>query len=422
MTAAHGDLEIRPATDFEPAQFIRTTEAAFGYVATEEDVAFWATGTDWDRFLVAVDAGQVVGGGGALSLELTVPGAGEEPFPSVPAAGVTAVGVLPTHRRRGLQRRLMAGLLAGARQRGEPVAVLTASESLIYRRYGYGLAASFQRVNLATPHAGFLDAVPGGGRVRLLDAGEAGKVLPGLHERCRRLRPGDVSRPPALWVRHFRDRTTDRDGGSARFDALHESTSGEPDGYVSYRFHHRASGEGLQDHRVRTVDLYGVDAPAHAALWRFLVELDLVDEVEVPNLPLDDPVRWRLADPRRLRTVALGDHLWVRLVDVEAALSARRYRQVGRLGLEISASDEDPAAGRYLLEAGPDGATCRRARKGDRVDLALELADLGAAYLGGVAFSTLSQAGRAEERAPGGLDRADALFASRPLPWCGTEF
>src|SRR5260370_23938433 len=102
MTAAHGDLEIRPATDFEPAQFIRTTEAAFGYVATDEDVAFWATGTDWDRFLVAVDAGQVVGGVGALSMELTVPGAGEEPFPSLPAAGVTAVGVLPTHRPRGL--------------------------------------------------------------------------------------------------------------------------------------------------------------------------------------------------------------------------------------------------------------------------------------------------------------------------------
>jgi predicted acetyltransferase len=422
MTAPHGDLEIRRATDFEPAQFIRTTEATFGYVATEDDVAFWSAGTEWDRFLVAVDAGQVVGGAGALSMELTLPGAGEQPCPSLPAGGVTAVGVLPTHRRRGLQRRLMGGLLAGIRERGEPVAVLTASESLIYRRYGYGLAASFQGASLATVHAGFMDSVPGGGRVRLLDADEAGKVLPGLHERCRRLRPGDVSRPAGLWERHLRDRPADRDGGSARFDVLHESASGEPDGYASYRFHHRLSGERLQDHRVRTVDVYAVDPPAHAAVWRFLLDLDLVDEVEVPNLPLDDPLRWRLADPRRLRTVALADHLWVRLVDVVAALSARRYPAEGRLVLEVLEGDGDPAAGRYVLEAGPDGAGCRRARKSDRVDLALALADLGAAYLGGVAVSTLAAAGRAEERVPGSLDRADALFASRPLPWCGTEF
>jgi predicted acetyltransferase len=220
----------------------------------------------------------------------------------------------------------------------------------------------------------------------------------------------------------LRDREDHRQGAAARFYAVHESPAGEPDGYLSYRYRHHWSGEGLQEHQVEAVDVYPLGPDVHAVLWRYLLDLDLVTEVVGRHQPVDDPLRWRLADPRRLRTAAFGDHLWVRLVDVAAALSARGYPTEGRLVLEVVAPDDPVAAGRYTLEAGAGGALCRPATRGEETELTMELPDLGAAYLGGVAVSTLAAAGRVDERRTGAVARADALFASRPLPWCGTDF
>jgi predicted acetyltransferase len=415
-------IEIRQATPDDAAQFTRAVEGAFGQPITDEDVAFWGLGTEWERFLAALEGGQIVGGAGACSMELTLPAAPGRPHPVVSAPGVTAVGVLPTHRRRGIQRSLLTRQLADFRERGECVAMLGASESVIYRRYGYGLAASFRRVAISTRHSAFLDQVTDPGRVRLLDADEAAKIVPGVHDRARRLRPGDVSRPSGWWERHFRDREDHRQGGAARFYAVHESPAGEPDGYLSYRYRHHWSGEGIQEHQVEAVDVYPLEPAVHAALWRYLLDLDLVTEVIGRSQPVDDPLRWRLADPRRLRAEGLGDHLWVRLIDVPAALSARGYSNEGRVVLEVEAPDDPVAAGRYTLESGPDGASCRPARRGEAADLAMVLPDLGAAYLGGVAVSTLAAAGRVAERTTGAVARADAMFASRPMPWCGTDF
>jgi predicted acetyltransferase len=415
-------IEIRQTTPDDAAQFTRAVEGAFGSPVTDDDVAFWSLGAEWDRFLAAVEGGQIVGGAGAYPMELTLPAAPGRPHPAVSAPGVTAVGVLPTHRRRGIQRALLTRQLADFRDRGECLAILTASESVIYRRYGYGLAASFLRQAISTRHSAFLDPVADPGRVRLLDADEAAKLIPAVHDQVRRLRPGDVSRPPGIWERHFRDREDHRQGAAARFYAVHESASGEPDGYVSYRYRHQWSAEGLQEHQVETVDVYPLEPAVHAALWRYLLDLDLVTEVIDRRQPVDDPLRWRLADPRRLRTAAFGDHLWVRLVDIPAALSARGYAADGRLVLEVAAPDDPVAAGRYTLESGAGGASCRPAKRGEAADLAMTLPDLGAAYLGGVAVSTLAAAGRVDEHTTGAVARADAMFASRPMPWCGTDF
>lgn len=419
--AGGGEIDVRTATPDDAAAFIRAVEGAFGHVATDEDVAFWTAGMQWDRFLVAVENGQVVAGSGADQMELTLPAPEGVTSPSLPTAAVTAVGVLPTHRRRGIQRRMMNRLHADARARGEAVAVLTASESLIYRRYGYGLAAGVQAAAIDPRHAAFLDPPAVGGRIRLVEQDEAQKALPALHEQCRRLRPGDLSRPADWWTRYFADRVDDRGGGSARFYAVHESGDGEPDGYLTYRFHRPADQRERPGQDVRVDDVYGRHEGVDAALWRYALDLDLVREVMFRKLPLDSALPWRLVDPRRLRTQALADHLWVCLLDVERALGERGFESAGTLAFEVVEGDAE-TEGSYRLEAGPGGATCRRTGRGGRRELRVRLADLGAAYLGGVPFRVLAAAGRVDELEPGAVARADALFRTRRLPWCGTDF
>ena len=160
--------------------------------------------------------------------------------------------------------------------------------------------------------------------------------------------------------------------------------------------------------------MYGASADVEAALWRFLCDIDLVERVECWNRPLDDPLRWRLAEPRRLRTTAISDWLWLRVLDVPGALEARGYEGEGELVLEVIDRFRPSAGGRFRLEAGPDGAACKPTD--ETADLTLGAAELGAIYLGGVAPSLLAEAGRIDEHARDALARADALFTTRKLP------
>ena len=195
--------------------------------------------------------------------------------------------------------------------------------------------------------------------------------------------------------------------------------SGQVDGAAYYRVQSRWE-DGLPAGTLLLRELIAVTPEAHAALWRYCLNVDLVQTVRATVRPVDEPLRWLLAEPRRLRTTALYDDLWVRLVDIPAALAARRYATTGRLVLDVADPFCPENAGRYELEAGPDGAACRPTTAA--ADLALDVADLGAAYLGGVRFGTLAQAGRVAELETEALARADALFTSEPAPWCATPF
>jgi predicted acetyltransferase len=413
-------LELRPIEAGEVAAFVRAVESAFGHVPSEENLAYWSELTIPDQTLAVVDGGRIVATAAWNAFELTLPAAAGLPFPVINAAGVTAVGVFPTHRRQGLLTRMMTRQLDDLRQRGELLAILTASESVIYGRYGYGLSQSFQEIAIASRRAAFQQPVAAGGRMRLADPEEAGKILPDLHDRARRLRPGEIDRIPLWWDMHFRDVEKDRDGGGPRFYAVHESSRGEPDGYTSYRYH-SAWPDGLPSSRVAVGEVIALTSDVHAALWRFLLDLDLIGSVTCQMYPMDDPLRWLLADPRQLRTTAFGDHVWVRIIDVPGALAARGYGTEGELVLDVRGPDPD-SAGRFLLATGPGGGQCRKARKSDRTDLVLGLADLGAVYLGGITPSVLARAGRVVEARPGSLTRADAAFASPVAPFCGTGF
>ncbi|HYT26449.1 MAG TPA: sterol carrier protein domain-containing protein, partial [Actinomycetota bacterium] len=221
------------------------------------------------------------------------------------------------------------------------------------------------------------------------------------------------------WQLHLPDPEWLRRGRGQRVDVVYEPGPGRVDGYATYGLRSRWT-DNIPDSIAQVMELMAVTPEAAASLWRFCLDLDLTTTVELRNRPLDEPLRWCLADPRRLRTTALSDFLWLRVLDLPAALAARGYAAEGQLVLEVSDPLLPDNDGRFRLDGGPGGGRC--ARTSFAPDVILDVAALGAAYLGGVRFSTLGRAGRVREGRPGALARADAMFASDPAPWCSTDF
>lgn len=409
-------LELRPITDDEFEALLEVLYTSFGEDPWPEAPEYERRYFEVDRGLAAFADGEMVASAGAYSFELTLPGG-----VTAPAAGVTWVGVLPTHRRRGILRSMMDRQLADIAERGEPLAVLTASEGGIYGRFGYGVAAFDVSVDLATRAVGLRPEPDAGGRMRLLRAESARTVLPGIDDATRRQRPGLIKRSDGYWTSYFTDPSDGRDGASGRYYAVHEDDGGRADGYVAYRIRAAAPGDrGLPGHTVITSEFRAEGPEIEAALCRYLLDIDLVATLTLGRRPLDDPLRFRVTDVHRYRVTSVGDGLWVRLVDIAAALAARRYGADGSIVLGVRDPFRPANDGPYRLEAGREGAGCRRAPGADP-DVSLDVDALGSAYLGGVTFTALAAAGRAagDRRA---LLAADALFTSNPLPFADLPF
>jgi predicted acetyltransferase len=362
---------------------------------------------EFDRSLAAFDGTAIVGTTGLISMTLTTPG-GKAAMP-----GVTAVGVLPSHRRRGILTALMRRQLDDIRDRGEPLAGLWASEGAIYGRFGYGLGALSARIEGDRDRARFVDRLDHPGSLELVDRDQALREIPVVYERCRPRRAGMVTISEAMWPVEFADDERWRHGASALFYVLHR-TAGGVDGYLTYR----VKGDGSADIPGNTFivrDLVAETPEAYAALWRFAFEMDLNRTVEAGGRPADEPLLLMVDEPRRVR-FGLSDGLYLRLVDVAGALEARRYRVEGSVVLDVRDAFCPWNEGRYELTGGPDGATCRPSTRDP--DLVVAVADLGAMYLGATGVGALEAAGRIFERHPGAVDRAGRMFATDRAPWC----
>ena len=417
-----GDVTIRRVRPGEEERYVRSVMIPFldPYTGEGHQAALMERllrRIEFARCWVVEDNGRFVGNSAVRSMDVTVPGPAGGPCPTVPMGGVTSVGVHPTHRRRGLLARMMGAMLDDGRDRGEPLAGLIASESVIYGRFGFGPATDLATYEIDRHRARML-IPPAPARLDLLDRDEAAKVLPDLFERQRRTRAGEVLRSDGFWEEYFVDAPRhERAAGSALFFAVGD------EGYVAYRA--QPDPAGGAEHLV-VEELRGVTAEAEAALWQFVLGVDLIGTVRVRRRPLAEPLRWRLADPRQLRIVAAEDFLHVRILDLPAAVAARTWGSEDRLVLDVAPSPApvggaDPVPGRWVLEAGPDGGECRPA--GDRAaDLALDVTALGALYLGGHPASLLAAAGRVTELTPGAAARADRLFVTWPAPLNGTGF
>jgi predicted acetyltransferase len=409
------DFEIRaiPDTDEDWSRFWPVPAAAFGETVPEGEPEDWRRNFEFDRSIAVFDGDRIVGTGGAYSMELTLPGP-----TSVRVGGLTAIAVLPTYRRRGILRAMIERHFEDVESRGEPLSVLNASESTIYGRFGYGAATFSSDLEIDTRHAALRDDVESPGEVRMVDAGEAEKVLPEVYDRARRSQPGELTRSGAVWASYFKDPPWFRQGATQHYDVVYEE-GGRVDGWVSYRIEDHWDGP-LANNTVRVRELYALTPAARAGLWRFALGLDLAGTVKALNRPVHEPLAWMLADPRRLRVAHTHDDLWVRLLDLPVALASRRYAIESRLVLQVSDRMRPANDGRFVLDAGSDGASCQPTR--DEPDIVLGVDALGAAYLGGPRFWSLAAAGRLDERTPGAAARADLMFSSTPPPWTTTSF
>lgn len=361
-----------------------------------------------ERMLAAWDGGRIVAGLGSFPFELSIPGG------YAACAGTTVVGVLPTHRRRGLLARLMRAHLDDAHARGEPLAALWASEETIYGRYGYGLASWHASLTIPAEHDAFARPLERRGEVRLVGVEEARRLVPGAYERVRRRTPGMLSRSGDWWeLRRLADLPHQR-GGSGPLQVALLELDGRVCAYALYRITN-AFRDGVSDSTLRVVEALGDGPQATAEIWRFLLDVDWMARVEA-EVAVDHPLFLLLAHPRRLGA-RIGDALWLRLVDVGAALAARAYADDTRIALEVDDAFCAWNAGTWVVE----GGRVRRSRR--RADLRLPVDALGSAYLGGAAFAQLVAAGRAEELVRGAARKADRVFRTgHPAPWCPEIF
>jgi predicted acetyltransferase len=399
-------IEIRPPAEAELRGAMTAAEIAFGSVGVEDE--------DWERERKALpaarahaafDAGKPVALAGAYKFDLTVPGG------YLPCAGVTWVGVMPTHRRRGILRDLMRQQLEDVYSWGEPIAALWASEAAIYGRFGYGQAAPNAQVK--SDSARFALRQDAAGAVQLVDADEALPLFRPVYESVLATRAGMLSRDERWWQeQRLADSESRRRGASKKFYATVEIDA-RIEGYAMYRVKEEWEDAFPTGH-VRVLEAFAASPAAEAVLWRYLHQIDLTVRVEMHHFDPGSRLPLLVRDPRALG-VRLGDGLWLRLVDLDSALKARSYRPGKSVVLEVTDELCPWNAGRYRV--GDDAG-----RTEDTADLALDTADLASVYLGAVDFHRLAAAGIVEERRDGALEDATLLFRTELPPYCPEEF
>jgi predicted acetyltransferase len=357
------------------------------------------------RTLGAFAGTTIAGTATSLASDLTVPGGAV-----LPMAAVTAVGVRTDHRRRGALTGLMHRQLAECAAAGEVFAGLHASEPTIYGRFGYGLATLARTIRVRAPRARMRPEVPTAGTVQLITVDEAMAELPEAYRRLRPERPGVIGRPPAWWVIGYERRAAD---GYFRV-AAHYDRDGVLDGFVGYRPAPFPSDDPRVGAAIAVHDFAAATQAVENDLWRFLLDIDLIEEVTVYVRPMDDPLEAMLVDLYAVRSEP-DDDLWVRIVDVPAALAARAYGPA-EVVVEVVDTVLPDNAGRYLIS--PHGTERTEAPAA----VTMNAETLAMVYFGAWRPSTLAAIGRLTAHDPAALAAADRLFATDRPAWCGSMF
>ena len=410
-------ITIRPVTVDELLPWFQQLGSTFFIWPVDPDASIkapWVT-KDLDRRIAAFDGDRIVGTYRTFATELTLPGGGH-----VPASAVSAVTTRPTHRRRGILTRFMEADITACVERGDVASVLYAAEWPIYGRFGYGPATWQARWTLRTRAAAFV--APAVGSVEIVTGAEARPIVPGVHERAARAGAGEILRPEHNWDI---DLGLVEPPGRPRWKgsvAIHRTEAGEPDGYVLYSGEERWE-EGIPDNVAKVEELVGATPEAERELWRYVASLDLVSEARINGYRPDAALRWQLVDGRAAQQLRVNDGLWLRPYDVPRLLGGRTYETEGSTVIEVEdrlGERPGPAAGRFRLEATPDGATCRPTR--DAADVRLAVAALGAASLGGTRLAEAAGSWPVAEQRPGALAELDRLLGTAAKPWCSTFF
>ncbi len=354
---------------------------------------------------------------GTEARTLTVPGPGTTTR-ELEADAVTGVTVAATHRRRGLLTSMIGASLAAAKERGDALSILIAAEWPIYGRFGYAPAVTGAGYTYHPRRPQAALPAPPAGSVRPAEADEVAKFAPAIFDAARRLRAGHVDRRGLWWDRRLSQNGFAPIGKQPNW-ILHEGPDG-PDGLLAWKVTRDFELTGAMG-AIAVDEFVAANDTAYRDLWGYLAGIDVVDEILVDDRPLDEPIRWLLRDGRALAYKHVFDFLWVRLLDVPAALSARSYATPGYVVLEVV--DDDLGGygqGRFALDT--DGPASQCTPTDEPAQLRLSQRALAACYLGGHRLRQRAFSGDVEELAPGALDRADLMFSTPLAPWCQTGF
>jgi predicted acetyltransferase len=405
-------IEIRSPSADEVDKFLHAVEVAFLEQPHDEDLERWKRHFDPSRLYWALDGDVPVGTAGAYSHRMRIPGA------DISIAGVTLVGVHASHRRRGILREMMRRQLDDEHERGEAIAVLWASEAPIYGRFGYGVATTSIRLDAERDRLAFRAPDEPSGRTRLVDEDEARVLAPQIYGRARLSRPGMLDRTQDWWNDYrLADPEHWRQGGGPLFRAVWEDDDGEPQAYAVYRLHGQWD-DGFPAGKLNVREAIGTSPRATREIWRFLFGVDLVGRVRTWHLPPDHALLHSVMDVRRLKA-QIFDGIWVRILDMAAALEAREYGEDGEIAFDVRDEFCNWNDGTWRLTVHDGRGSVER---GGDADIRLDVADLGSTYMGGFGFGALALTGRVEELTPGALARADAMFRTPVQPWCPEVF
>lgn len=402
-------IEVSPCSSVEDlSAALNPIMHYFGGGFTEQDSKRWSRTIELSRMLAVREDGAVIGGAGSFAFDIGVPGG------TVPAAGVTVVGVLPTHRRRGVLTAMMRAQLDDIHRRGESVAYLWASEETIYRRFGYGMASLCGEVEIPKEANAFERPFTSRGLIRIVGEEEALAPFSLIHDHVRQETPGMFSRTADWWkVRTLADSERKRAGGGVLNRVL-LTVDGEPQAYALYRMHQNLE-LGSSTGFLNVIEAVGSTLEATREIWRFLLDVDWIARIKANLLPVDHPLLFLMARPRLMK-LRLIDALWVRLVDVPRALAARTIAPGEPVVIEVKDTFCPWNEGKYRIEQG------RVERTEAAPDLVVEVNVLGSVYLGGFSFAQLTRAGFVAELKPGAAARADTLFPRDRAPWCPEIF
>lgn len=366
---------------------------------------------DLDRTWGAFDPAGVVGTLRSFPSHLTVPGPAQ-----LEVSALTNVTVAPTHRRQGLLTEMIVADLESSVERSEALSILIASEYPIYGRFGYGAAVESATYTVDAGAISFRE--PGAGRVELVDLATMRAQAPALYDRFRFGQPGAIDRSHHLWDRILHQVRFPGDDPPKDYHALYRAESGEVEGYLLYQA--QPKWEGMRPVGTLSVDeLVALTPAAYRRLWQYCCDVDLVSTVHASDRPVDEVLPWLVVDGRAVRQSARFDFVWVRVLDVCAALSGRRYMTEGKVVFEVR-DELGFAAGRFMLEGGAEGAEC--VPSSQSAELSIPVDTLGALYMGAVSLRAFAQAGRVDVHDGSALERADVMFRSPITPWCSTWF
>ena len=350
-----------------------------------------------DRSIMAFDGKNMVGNALSYEMDMYIPGGISK------IAAVASVSVQATHRRKGINKSIMKYQLEDIHSRQEPLAVLQASESIIYGRYGYGMASFESNLEIEKTRSAYAIDHASEGQPYFIEESEAREIFPQIYAKAIENRVGMVRRRENWW--EFRFREPGLKGGDPKSWFVKYQKNGEADGYLRYT---------INDAELNIIELIASSHEAYSSLWRLCLDMDLVDIIKAEHRPADEELKWMLADPRRLVEHS-SDRYWVRLVDVKKALSQRSYSVDGSLTLEVK--DSFLPWNQEVVELRSESGESSCATSNKNPDIVLSAGDLGAVYLGGINFSTLLASGRIEEMTKGSVSKANLMFSTKRKPW-----